>query len=331
MEYIVLGLYPHFSCLADQCSATCCSGWKIYIDKEAYSRFQKIQPEWLRGEILAAVEKQGDKLFFKNRQDGSCRMLEENGLCHIQRYTDEKTLCNTCRKYPRLFGEAGQHTWLSMAASCPVVSAYLLKGDITWHSVTEYGEIHSVRIREIGDIKAVLQLWEENHTIADMIFRENPDNGLICSCFEKMINQLLDVVLSYRESAYLLPSFSFFEEQREWEVYLSLFEAFRTKTAAIWEKLQQSYLDYRIAGYLMECREQQKNTCYEQIMGELFLIRILVFSHYGSVGSVEDADWQKAIQVMYRFCAHGQGVAALVHNIFCEFFVNRYLWNYILL
>ena len=49
MDGVVLKYYREFSCLADRCEATCCAGWKIVVDPEAYERFQKIEPEWLRG------------------------------------------------------------------------------------------------------------------------------------------------------------------------------------------------------------------------------------------------------------------------------------------
>lgn len=42
MDGVVLKYYREFSCLADRCEATCCAGWKIVVDPEAYERFQKI-------------------------------------------------------------------------------------------------------------------------------------------------------------------------------------------------------------------------------------------------------------------------------------------------
>ena len=36
MKVYVFGAYKDFKCIAGDCMATCCSGWKIVVDKEAY-------------------------------------------------------------------------------------------------------------------------------------------------------------------------------------------------------------------------------------------------------------------------------------------------------
>ncbi|MBR1740678.1 MAG: flagellin lysine-N-methylase, partial [Lachnospiraceae bacterium] len=121
MQYL-LNLYASFSCLAGECPFTCCSGWEIEISKQDYERFGGLEPVWLRKEIFKNIREKGEKHYFKNLKNGDCAMLLEDGLCRIEKHTSEKTLCNTCRKFPRIFGEIGEITAFSMAASCPVVA-----------------------------------------------------------------------------------------------------------------------------------------------------------------------------------------------------------------
>ena len=55
MQYLVLKFLDDFSCLAGDCPSSCCIGWKILVDKEAYERLQ-IEPRWLQEEILQGIE-----------------------------------------------------------------------------------------------------------------------------------------------------------------------------------------------------------------------------------------------------------------------------------
>lgn len=73
MDGVVLKYYREFSCLADRCEATCCAGWKIVVDPEAYERFQKIEPEWLRGDILSHIHKKRAFVALKILQEVAAR------------------------------------------------------------------------------------------------------------------------------------------------------------------------------------------------------------------------------------------------------------------
>lgn len=73
MDGVVLKYYREFSCLADRCEATCCAGWKIVVDPEAYERFQKIEPEWLREDILSHIHKKRAFIALKILQEVAAR------------------------------------------------------------------------------------------------------------------------------------------------------------------------------------------------------------------------------------------------------------------
>ena len=65
MQYLVLKFLDDFSCLAGDCPSSCCIGWKILVDKEAYERFKQIEPKWLQEEILQGIEEKDGKYYFK--------------------------------------------------------------------------------------------------------------------------------------------------------------------------------------------------------------------------------------------------------------------------
>ena len=62
MQYLVLKFLDDFSCLAGDCPSSCCIGWKILVDKEAYERFKQIEPKWLQEEILQGIEEKDGKV-----------------------------------------------------------------------------------------------------------------------------------------------------------------------------------------------------------------------------------------------------------------------------
>lgn len=103
MEGIVLGLYNNFRCLAGKCRYTCCSGWRIAVAGEDFQRFGNLKDKALREDILSNIYKADGNRYFSTKSGGRCSMLDEDGLCRIQKNAGEEMLCNTCRKFPRLF------------------------------------------------------------------------------------------------------------------------------------------------------------------------------------------------------------------------------------
>ena len=86
MDGVVLKYYREFSYLADRCEATCCAGWKIVEDPEAYERFQKIEPEWLREDILSHIHKKEGVSCFENLAGGRCAMLGRGWIVQDKEY-----------------------------------------------------------------------------------------------------------------------------------------------------------------------------------------------------------------------------------------------------
>lgn len=94
--------YRDFRCLGGACPLTCCRDWDIVVDKESLADYATA-PEGLRQTIAAALitDEEGD-VCFRLASDGRCALLDEDGLCPIQRRWGEDTCANTAPPIPVL-------------------------------------------------------------------------------------------------------------------------------------------------------------------------------------------------------------------------------------
>lgn len=336
MKYCYLDLYSDFACLAEKCPSTCCAGWQIAVDQESLEHFRELQDPRLRKDILGHIRQRKDAYYFKNRPDGRCAMLDEDGLCRIQRQTDEHTLCITCRKFPRLAGRVESELWMSMAASCPVVAEYLWRQRVGWFRV-ENEKAYPVELREIEVLQAVLREWESKY---GMVFAENqkqPEEqwkinrkkysaGEIAQELEEepLLLRIRSVWKRYQsfvelaagclklfngsgELKYLEGSFDYFEQEERRA--LSVFEDIVCFEQVWQERLRSfyaNYFPYRIYSRILEYPEEPEEIRSRQIFGEAALFYVIHFSRYYTLPELSKQQVFQEINWMYRFCAHGR-------------------------
>ena len=125
--------YSEFTCIADKCPATCCSGWLIEIDEpslDMYENFDGDDSEYIRDRIDVQDSS------FKQQNNGDCAFLMENGLCYLQKNHGEEFLCTTCDMYPRHVEEFLGVREYSLSVSCPAVAEKFLAEDssLSWES-----------------------------------------------------------------------------------------------------------------------------------------------------------------------------------------------------
>lgn len=325
MRAVILEKYNFFVCLAGDCPSTCCAGWQIAVDEKDVRRFEKLGPGWLQKDIESNLIKKEKQYFFKNRADGSCAMLDKDGLCRIQRNTSEETLCNTCRKYPRLIREE-KELYLSMAASCPVIAKYLLQEEVFWLLSNDSGETVKVRAEDLMFVKDVWDLCKSRFAAARELLEKEVIQNVLYSCFEKMADEILDVVPFYHEnglSAKLL-------EALEKDCYIYL-EGFIKEYREGWERFVWNYLRYRIPSRRIEYANETADRCLRWVQGELFLFRILIFCRYVQKEKMSGEDFADLLQRVYRFCAHGKQSVGAFERILSDFFQQDVLWSYVLL
>lgn len=111
-----------FQCIGNACSDTCCSGWKVNIDKQTYKKYKKIKDREVANKIANYIKKENtlstDNVACIQTNAGACVFLHD-GLCEIQLKYGEEYLSKTCLTYPRVFNIVDQQVELSANMSCP--------------------------------------------------------------------------------------------------------------------------------------------------------------------------------------------------------------------
>lgn len=328
METVVLGKYLSFRCLAGDCPSTCCAGWNIFVDDRDYRAFQELEQVELREDILSHIRKKGKQYFFKNRADGSCAMLDADGLCRIQRNASEETLCNTCRKYPRLFYTAQEVLYLSMAASCPVVSEYLVQDAVEWLLFQERqtGEGIKLSVNSLALVREAWKFYQGNLQLARAFYEEKGNEDVLGACLIKLADAVLDIVLACQDKTFRLEDFRFPEETE-----VDRLCSFLRESSVIWEQLVKNYMQYRVLSRRMECPMERVDASVKQAQGELLLLRALAFGRYCTGNMLTAEFFCDLLQRVYRFCVHGKRTAEAFGELLKDFFSQDILWSYMLL
>lgn len=123
MLYTIPDYYKEFQCIADRCEDTCCAGWQIVIDKKTLNKYRKVKGGFQK-RLRRSIH--WHKGIFRQSQDKRCAFLNENNLCDMYTALGEKSLCKTCRRYPRHVEEFENVREITLSVSCPEVARILL-------------------------------------------------------------------------------------------------------------------------------------------------------------------------------------------------------------
>ena len=124
MLYTIPDYYKQFHCIADKCEDTCCAGWKIVIDKKSLAKYKKIHGRFMWRMIRSVNWCSGT---FCQDKEKRCAFLNENNLCDLYISQGEKSLCKTCRLYPRHIEEFEGVKEITLSVSCPEVARILME------------------------------------------------------------------------------------------------------------------------------------------------------------------------------------------------------------
>ncbi|MEY2653030.1 MAG: hypothetical protein RLZZ524_57 [Pseudomonadota bacterium] len=113
-----------FQCIGPACPETCCSGWRVTIDKATYKKMQAIREEPLRQRVVAHLvrEEAQDPAAWAHLQmqaNGDCGFLDADRLCSIQKQLGAGALSDTCNHYPRHFQQVDGEHRVHATLSCP--------------------------------------------------------------------------------------------------------------------------------------------------------------------------------------------------------------------
>lgn len=120
--------YQHFRCLAQDCRDNCClEDWGIYFNKNDYLRLRRLDaPPALRerldrGVRLVEQETRSDSYYGRfnlEASGGHCPLLNEGGLCDLQRACGHNVLPRICITYPRKSHYTTAAKEYSLSPSC---------------------------------------------------------------------------------------------------------------------------------------------------------------------------------------------------------------------
>ena len=124
MQYTIPDYYKEFTCIADKCEDTCCAGWKIVIDKISLNKYKHV-----KGKFWFTMLKSVDWIrgIFRQDKEKRCAFLNDCNLCEMYVNLGEKSLCKTCRLYPRHVEEFEDVREITLSVSCPEVARILME------------------------------------------------------------------------------------------------------------------------------------------------------------------------------------------------------------
>ncbi|MFB4331570.1 flagellin lysine-N-methylase [Paenibacillus sp. CR_12] len=206
-----------FQCIGSACSDTCCSGWKINIDKSTYKKYKKIKEKDVAIKITENIKKNKDSsagnAAYIQTNGGACAFLQD-GLCSIQLKFGEGFLSETCLTYPRVFNIVDQQVELSANMSCPETArlALLNKNLMEFDVVEEVLDTRFVTKKSITTKQSVWNtcLWEIRSLVIDMLQKRSftvPDRMILLGLFcEKLVSvapsddrlQIINIVEEFR-------------------------------------------------------------------------------------------------------------------------------------
>lgn len=122
--------YDNFKCIADECTDSCCIGWQIDIDENAFEKYSELQSP-LGDEIRSRITKAEDGSYcFQLSEGDRCPFLDETYLCRlITARGDCDLLCDICREHPRFYEWFPGVTECGLGLCCEEVCRILLEND----------------------------------------------------------------------------------------------------------------------------------------------------------------------------------------------------------
>ena len=112
-----------FKCDGSKCSAHCCRGWNVFIDKDTYKQYSKLGSKEITSRLQFNADRNEYLIDFGGK---ACPFLNDKKLCRIQLEYGENFLSQTCATYPRVTSAFGQFFERSLTLSCPVAAELIL-------------------------------------------------------------------------------------------------------------------------------------------------------------------------------------------------------------
>lgn len=169
MLYTIPDYYKKFHCIAGECEDTCCAGWQIVADPKALKNYRAV-----KGDYHKTLQKKIDwkNSCFKQDEERRCAFLNEENLCEMYINIGEKSLCKTCKRYPRHIEEFEDVREITLSVSCPEVARILMGHlePVTFQTVEREGE------EEYDDFDVLL--FDRLLDVRDELYQILQDRGM---------------------------------------------------------------------------------------------------------------------------------------------------------
>lgn len=113
--------YDTFSCIAGDCSFTCCQEWKIAVDPDTFQNWKTVSDPDHHRKLTSYTEiREGERVVRLN-PDRACPFLRDDRLCRLVCSYGEDILSETCHIFPRQMHTFSDRTEYSLVSCCPEV------------------------------------------------------------------------------------------------------------------------------------------------------------------------------------------------------------------
>ena len=212
MKIKVPSYFKEFKCIASQCEDTCCAGWDIVVDEEAFNYYKMLDGAFggmVKSKMV--VDQDGDTIF--KRENENCPFLDDDKLCNIYKEVGHEGLCYTCRQYPRYQEEFEGLREMGISLSCPEAARMILKQDKIVFEIIQDDEI-AVEDDRI-DLKHFEMMYDCRAFMLKIIEdREIPLNrrlAILLKCVEALqekidfdeMNEIEEILKTYAEEDFI--------------------------------------------------------------------------------------------------------------------------------
>lgn len=145
-----------FSCIGPACEDTCCSGWKVLVDKKTYKAYRKEAVPAL-DRLMANMIRLDDQGSDSNAfaaigtlgPQKQCPALD-NGICSVQASLGESYLPNVCHIYPRTNRRMDGQIEQMITLSCPEAARLALLAEDAFDFVEAPIQLRESAMVEVG-------------------------------------------------------------------------------------------------------------------------------------------------------------------------------------
>lgn len=132
-KVLVPDYFDIFHCKCGECRRPCCDGWGINVDEHEYFTLiglacsKRLRHKLDDAFVLQNPATEATYASIRPNYLEQCPMLDEDGLCLLQKEKGEKVMPLICRVYPRAVKKYGDRHEICMSCSCEMTVESLMQ------------------------------------------------------------------------------------------------------------------------------------------------------------------------------------------------------------